>query len=413
MSQSNSLAVAVLKEQAEGERRVALDPASVKRIAAKGFRVLVQQGAGDAAGFLDEQYSEAEIIANEEEILHQADILLWIQAPGVQTLTALKEGALALGLVFPHRNPGIIEALNSRNISCCAMELVPRISRAQGMDVLSSQATVAGYKAVLRAASLSPRLFPMLTTAAGTLRPSNVMIIGAGVAGLQAIATARRLGARVEAYDIRAAAREQVESLGAKMIDTGVDAEAEGGYARELTDEEKQRQADKLAEHLAKSDAVISTASIPGRPAPRIISKQMVEGMSPGSVIVDLSAESGGNCELTEPGSTIRHNGVIVDGPLNLASQAAIHASEMFAKNLLNLLELMVEEDQLNFSPLRGRDGVRFVSSPEELAEALATPDREPAGHADADGFFHLDPDLPRWQRILAGSVSGEGESPV
>ncbi|MCH8228513.1 MAG: NAD(P) transhydrogenase subunit alpha, partial [Proteobacteria bacterium] len=312
MSQSNSLAVAVLKEQAEGERRVALDPASVKRIAAKGFRVLVQQGAGDAAGFLDEQYSEAEIIANEEEILHQADILLWIQAPGVQTLTALKEGALALGLVFPHRNPGIIEALNSRNISCCAMELVPRISRAQGMDVLSSQATVAGYKAVLRAASLSPRLFPMLTTAAGTLRPSSVMIIGAGVAGLQAIATARRLGARVEAYDIRAAAREQVESLGAKMIDTGVDAEAEGGYARELTDEEKQRQADKLAEHLAKSDAVISTASIPGRPAPRIISKQMVEGMSPGSVIVDLSAESGGNCELTKPGSTIRHNGVIV-----------------------------------------------------------------------------------------------------
>ncbi|MCH7505941.1 MAG: NAD(P) transhydrogenase subunit alpha [Proteobacteria bacterium] len=350
MSQSNSLAVAVLKEQAEGERRVALDPASVKRIAAKGFRVLVQQGAGDAAGFLDEQYSEAEIIANEEEILHQADILLWIQAPGVQTLTALKEGALALGLVFPHRNPGIIEALNSRNISCCAMELVPRISRAQGMDVLSSQATVAGYKAVLRAASLSPRLFPMLTTAAGTLRPSNVMIIGAGVAGLQAIATARRLGARVEAYDIRAAAREQVESLGAKMIDTGVDAEAEGGYARELTDEEKQRQADKLAEHLAKSDAVISTASIPGRPAPRIISKQMVEGMSPGSVIVDLSAESGGNCELTEPGSTIRHNGVIVDGPLNLASQAAIHASEMFAKNLLNLLELMVEEDQLKIN---------------------------------------------------------------
>lgn len=350
MSQSKSLAVAVLKEQAEGERRVALDPASVKRIAAKGFRVLVQQGAGDAAGFLDEQYSEAEIIANEEEILHQADILLWIQAPGVQTLTTLKEGALALGLVFPHRNPGIIEALNSRNISCCAMELVPRISRAQGMDVLSSQATVAGYKAVLRAASLSPRLFPMLTTAAGTLRPSSVMIIGAGVAGLQAIATARRLGARVEAYDIRAAAREQVESLGAKMIDTGVDAEAEGGYARELTDEEKQRQADKLAEHLAKSDAVISTASIPGRPAPRIISKQMVEGMSPGSVIVDLSAESGGNCELTEPGSTIRHNGVIVDGPLNLASQAAIHASEMFAKNLLNLLELMVEEDQLKIN---------------------------------------------------------------
>jgi NAD(P) transhydrogenase subunit alpha len=187
----------------------------------------------------------------------------------------------------------------------------------------------------------------MLTTAAGTLRPSSVVVIGAGVAGLQAIATAKRLGGRVEAYDIRAAAREQVESLGAKMIDTGVNAEVQGGYARELTEEEKQQQADKLAEHLAKADSVISTASIPGRPAPKIISREMVEGMKPGSVIVDLSAESGGNCELTKPGETIIHNGVIVDGPLNMASQAPIHASEMYAKNLLNLLETMIKEDQV------------------------------------------------------------------
>jgi len=224
---------------------------------------------------------------------------------------------------------------------------VPRITRAQSMDVLSSQATVAGYRAVLRAATVAPRLFPMLTTAAGTLRPATVVVIGAGVAGLQAIATARRLGARVEAYDIRSAAREQVESLGAKMIDTGVNAEGEGGYARELTADEKAQQAAKLAEHIAKCDVVISTAAIPGRPAPKIITRAMVEAMQPGSVIVDLAAESGGNCELTQPGQTVRIGAVTVDGPLNLASGAAIHASEMYARNLVNLLELMSGEDGL------------------------------------------------------------------
>jgi len=345
-----TLTVAVLTEQAEGERRVALDPANAKKLLARGFRVLVQKGAGQAAGFNDAQYGDAEILDDAEAILGQADVYLWVQAPAAQQLSALREGSLALGMVFPHRNTHVIDALNNRKISCCAMELVPRISRAQSMDVLSSQATVAGYEAVLRAALLSPRLFPMLTTAAGTLRPSTVVVIGAGVAGLQAIATARRLGARVEAYDIRAAAREQVESLGAKMIDTGVNAEGEGGYARELTDEEKQQQADKLAEHLAKCDAVISTASVPGRPAPKIISKSMVEGMNTGAVIVDLSAESGGNCELTEPGKTVHHEGVTIDGPLNLASLASIHASEMYTKNLLNLLELMLEEDQISIN---------------------------------------------------------------
>jgi len=342
-----TLTVAVLKEQAEGERRVALDPVNAGKLAGKGFRILVQRGAGEAAGFTDEQYKGAELLDEPPEILGQADVWLWVQPPAPQVLSGLREGALTMGLVFAHRNPDIIEALNARNASCCAMELVPRISRAQSMDVLSSQATVAGYEAVLRAAMLSPRLFPMLTTAAGTLRPSTVVVIGAGVAGLQAIATARRLGARVEAYDIRAAAREQVESLGAKMIDTGVNAEGEGGYARELTDEERQQQAEKLAEHLAKCDSVISTASVPGRSAPKIISRSMVEGMSPGAVIVDLSAESGGNCELTEPGRTVRHGGVTIDGPLNLASLAAIHASEMYSKNLLNLLELMVQEEKL------------------------------------------------------------------
>lgn len=342
-----SLTVAVLKEQAEGERRVALDPASANKLANKGFQVLIEQGAGDAAGFSDEQYSDCVLLDDAESILTMADIWLWVQAPATGQLAFMPDGGLCMGMVFAHRNPAVIDVLKEHRLTCMAMELVPRISRAQSMDVLSSQATVAGYKAVLRAATLAPRLFPMLTTAAGTLRPATVVIIGAGVAGLQAIATARRLGARVEAYDIRAAAREQVESLGAKMIDTGISAEGEGGYARELTAEEKQQQADKLAEHLAKADAVISTAAIPGKPAPKIITEAMIEGMAPGSVIVDLAAESGGNSVLTEPGATITRNGVIVDGPLDLASGAAIHASEMYARNLLNLLELLVEDEKV------------------------------------------------------------------
>jgi len=342
-----SLTVAVLRETAEGEKRVALDPGSASKLEKRGIRVLVEKDAGKQAGFKNEQYGDAAILDDREALLTMADVVMWVQPPDAATMTHMNSGSIGIGLAFAHRHPELVNALNDQKISCLAMELVPRISRAQSMDVLSSQATVAGYKAVLRAASLAPRLFPMLTTAAGTLRPSNVIVIGAGVAGLQAIATSRRLGARVEAYDIRSAAREQVESLGAKMIDTGVNAEGEGGYARELTDEEKQQQAEKLAEKLARCDVVISTAAIPGRPAPKIITTAMVDNMQSGTVIVDLAAESGGNCELTEPGSTVNHNGVIVDGPLNLASQAAIHASEMYARNLVNLLDLIIDEDTL------------------------------------------------------------------
>jgi len=345
-----TISVAVLAEQAEGERRVALDPVNAGKLADKGAVVLLEKGAGDAAGFQDEQYEKAEIVADRTSILQRADVRLWVQVPDPETIAQMKPGSIGLGLVFAHRNREALGALNAQRISCFAMELVPRITRAQSMDVLSSQATIAGYEAVLRGASLAPRLFPMLTTAAGTLRPAKVVVIGAGVAGLQAIATARRLGARVEAYDIRAAAREQVESLGAKMIDTGVNAEGEGGYARELTEEEKALQAEALAQHLAAADVVISTAAIPGRRAPTIIARSMVEGMKSGAVIVDLAAESGGNCELTEPGATVKHQGVTVDGPLDLASRAPIHASEMYAKNLLNLLELMLGEDGLNIN---------------------------------------------------------------
>lgn len=345
-----SLTIAVLRETADGERRVALDPAAVNKLTEAGHTVRIQSDAGDQAGFNDDAYREqgADIRPSAEDTLDGADVYLWVQPPETARLQQLRAGALGVGLAMVHRHPDLLKALEAGQLHCLAMELVPRITRAQSMDVLSSQATVAGYAAALRAASVSPKLFPMLTTAAGTLRPSAVIVIGAGVAGLQAIATARRLGARVQAYDIRAAAREQVESLGARMIDTGVDAESEGGYARELTAEEKQQQADALAEHLSKADAVISTAAIPGRPAPKIISREMVEGMQAGSLIVDLAAESGGNCELTEPGRTIRHGGVTVDGPLDLASTAATHASQMYARNVLNMLELVIREGELH-----------------------------------------------------------------
>ena len=356
-----SLAVAVLKEQAEGERRIALDPASANKLANKGFQVLIEKGAGDSAGFSDEQYSDCIILDDPEIILTMADIWLWVQVPATEQLANLPDGRLGMGLVYAHRNPAVIDTLKQHRLTCMAMELVPQSIRSQPMDVLSSQATVAGYKAVLRAATLAPRLFPMLTTAAGVLKPARVIIIGADVAGLQAIATARRLGARVEVYVTDADAQEQVESLGAKIIDmaqaslsTGprshllrVSAEDEDGNTHELTEEDKQQHTDKLAEHLAKADVVISTVTIPVGPAPKIITETMVEGMNPGSVIIDLAAESGGNCVLTNPGTTVVRNGVLVDGPLDLASEAAIHASEMYAHNLLSLLELLVEGENL------------------------------------------------------------------
>lgn len=352
-----SLAVAVLKERIEGERRVALDPVSANKLVGMGFQVLVENGAGEAAGFSDAQYSDCTLLDDAEIILTMADIWLWVQVPATEQLANLPDGRLCMGLVFAHRNPAVIDTLNKHRHTCMAMELVPAMNRTRSMDALSSQATIAGYQAALRAATLAPRLFPMLTTASGTLRPATVIVIGTGVAGLQAIATARRLGARVEAWDTRCAAREEVESLGAIMIDSGISAtgedegedvskgKGEDGGVRELTEEQDQQPADKLAEHLANADVVIATTDIPGRPAPKIITEAMVESMNPGSVIIDVVADSGGNCALTEPGTTIVHHGVLIDGPLDLASGAAIHASELYAHNLLDLLELLVEDD--------------------------------------------------------------------
>lgn len=340
-----TLKIGIVKESASGERRVALDPPTAAKLVQAGHKVIVETGAGTESGHPDESWADCEMVSDAGSVAEQADVVLCVRRPPANILKAAGKGTVVIGQLAPYQAFDELKDAAGHGLSLIAMELVPRITRAQAMDVLSSQATIAGYKAVIIAADIAPRLFPMLTTAAGTLRPAKAVVIGAGVAGLQAIATAKRLGAQVEAYDIRAAAREQVESLGAKMIDTGVDAETEGGYARELTEEERAQQAEALARHLAKADVVISTAAIPGRPAPKIITQAMVDDMKPGSVIVDLAAESGGNCELTKPGETVNYKGVLINGPTNLPSKAPLHASEMYAKNVYNLLALLIDEE--------------------------------------------------------------------
>lgn len=338
--------VAILKETASGERRLALVPAFVGKYAALGARVVVERGAGDAAGLPDDGFEDCEF-ADGDAALAAADLVLCVQPPPPERVAKLKPGAILVGFLAPHRAADTVAALQAAKVTAFTMERVPRISRAQAMDGLSSQAAAAGYAAVLIGANLLPRFLPMLTTAAGTIRPAKVLVIGAGVAGLQAIATARRLGAVVEAYDVRAAAREQVQSLGARFVDIPIQAEGEGGYARELTDEERAEQKRILAEHVAAADLVVCTAAIPGRPAPRIVDAGMVRAMRPGSVIVDLAAESGGNCELTEPGADTTHGGVLVSGPLNLPSRLAAHASEMYARNLLNFVTPLFKDGAL------------------------------------------------------------------
>src|SRR5690606_20641287 len=345
-----TIKIGVPKETLEGERRVAVVPSILKQLGKLGVEVLLEQGAGVDSGFADGDYEDATLVDGADALYAQADVVLKVQPPSVEEAAKLKEGSLLIGFLAPHQSDELIKVLQQRRVTALAMELVPRISRAQSIDALSSQANIAGYKAVLMAANLSPRLFPMLTTAAGTIRPAKVVVIGAGVAGLQAIATARRLGAIVEAYDVRAATKEQCESLGAKFIETGVKAEGAGGYARELTEEEKAQQAKILADHIAQADAVITTAAIPGPPAPKIIDKATVERMKRGSVIIDLAAETGGNCELTQPGELIDHNGVIVYGPRNVPSSVAVHASEMYSRNLYNLLTLLIKDGELNLN---------------------------------------------------------------
>ncbi len=341
-----SIRLTVVAETRPGEQRVALVPDVITRMVRQGFEVQVASGAGQGAYFADAAFVEAgaQVVNEKDGIYQDSQIILHVQAPSPDQIARYPEKAIVIGLLQPHANPDVVTALQSRGMTSFSMELLPRISRAQSMDVLSSQATVAGYQAVLLGAEYSPRFFPMLTTAAGTIRPAKVLVLGAGVAGLQAIATARRLGALVDAYDVRAAAAEQVESLGAKFLKSDVTAEAEGGYARELTNEEKQKQQDMLAEAITAADVVITTAQIPGRPAPRMITAGMVAKMKPGAVIVDLAAESGGNCELTKAGENIRSGDVLICGPADIVSEMAIHASDMYARNLQKFLDLMKDE---------------------------------------------------------------------
>lgn len=344
--------IAVPKETADGEKRVALVPSVVEKFVKLGAEVTIQKGAGNHVLISDAAYKEAgaKIGTSAAKLYKESDLILRIQAPAAKDIANIGEGQVLASLVYPQRNPDLVKKLRDGKVSAFAMELVPRITRAQSMDVLSSQASVTGYHAALIAARRLARFMPMLTTAAGTIRPAKVLVIGAGVAGLQAIATSRRLGAMVEAYDVRTASKEQVESLGAKFVMSDIKADASGGYARELTEDEKQAQADMLAKHVAKSDAIICTASLPGRPSPKIITKAMVEGMKPGAVLVDLAAEGGGNCELTEPGKDVRIGDVTICGPLNMASMGAEHASEMFAKNFLNFFEPFMKEGEFDLN---------------------------------------------------------------
>jgi NAD(P) transhydrogenase subunit alpha len=363
--------VLVLKESAEGERRVAATPETVKKLTAAGARVHVESGAGLAAGFPDQAYIDAGAWIAAADAPSLAELVLCVQAPAPAVIAQLRRQAALVGMLQPQADETRAQALREREILAFPLERLPRTTRAQAMDVLSSQASMAGYKAVLIAAQLAPRFFPMLTTAAGTIRPSKVLIVGAGVAGLQAVATARRLGAQVEGFDVRPETREQIESLGGKFLDLGVSAAGEGGYARQLTDEERAEQQRRLAEHLKGIDVIVCTAAVPGRPAPKIVSAAMVEGMKPGSVIVDLAAETGGNCEATRPGETFEHGGVTVAGPLNLASMGAVHASEMYARNVLNFVSLFLKGGALQFD------------WGDELLARTVWPER-PAGNASA-----------------------------
>jgi NAD(P) transhydrogenase subunit alpha len=337
----------VPKESKSGETRVAATPETVKGLAKAGLTVLVERGAGVPASFTDAMYEAAGAKLCGPEAWGSADIVAKVANPNANEIGTLPKGAILISFMSPAANLPLVGMLRERGVSTLAMELVPRITRAQAMDALSSQATVAGYKAVLLGASHLAKMCPLLMTAAGTVPPAKAVVFGAGVAGLQAIATAKRLGCTVEATDVRMAAREQVLSLGAKFIDVpGMgDMEGSGGYAKEQTAEFLEKQRQEVAKRVADADLVITTAQIPGRPAPKLVSRAMVESMKPGAVVVDLAVESGGNCELSKLGEVVLHNGVKIVGVPNLPATVPFHASELYAKNILNLVKLFVQKD--------------------------------------------------------------------
>ncbi|AHJ29411.1 NAD(P) transhydrogenase alpha subunit [Nodularia spumigena CCY9414] len=356
LSPGDFMKIAVAKEIEVCERRVALNPDTVARLIKQGLEVSVEAGAGERSYFSDSAYEAAgaTIISDTAKLWGEADILLKVSPPqerenGGSEVELLKEGAVLISFLNPLGNPAVAQELANRQVTAFSMEMIPRTTRAQSMDALSSQASLAGYKAVLIAAAALPKYFPMLTTAAGTIAPAKVFIMGAGVAGLQAIATARRLGAVVEAFDIRPAVKEEVQSLGAKFVEVKLEEEttAAGGYAKEISEASKQRTQEVVAEHVKNADVVITTAQVPGRKAPRLVTEEMVAQMKPGSVIVDLAADQGGNCACTEAGKDIVWNGVTIIGPINLPSSMPIHASQLYSKNLTSLVQLLVKDKAL------------------------------------------------------------------
>ena len=345
--QEKGIVIAVPKEPAPHEQRVAIVPEVVQKLVKSGYEVRIEHDAGAAAYYPDDLFiaAGAKIAQGRADLFNGARIVLRVQPPTASEVDQLGEGTIVIGFMNAAGNPETVARMRDRKITAFALELVPRITRAQGMDALSSQATAGGYAAAVLGAAHCPKFLPMLTTAAGTIRPATVLILGAGVAGLMAIATAKRLGAVVEAYDVRRAAGEQVRSLGAKFLELEINAEGAGGYARELTAEEKVKEQEMVSAAVAKADIVITTAAIPGRKAPVLITKETVSKMRPGAVIVDLAAETGGNCELTQAGKTVNVNGVMIIGPQNLPGKVAYHASQMYAKNLQSFLALLFNKD--------------------------------------------------------------------
>jgi NAD(P) transhydrogenase subunit alpha len=335
--------IGVPKETVAGERRVALVPDVVRKLTSKGLDVLVEPGAGVQALIPDDAYAEAGATLTPD--VWGADVVVKVSPPSSEEIGRLRRDGVYVGFLAPRTQPETIEALKAAGVTAFAMEAIPRISRAQSMDALSSQSNVAGYKAALLGAEHATRFYPMLMTAAGTIPPAKVLVLGGGVAGLQALATARRLGAQTTGYDVRPEVAEQVQSLGAKWLDIGIDASGEGGYARELTEEEKTQQQQAMTDAIKGFDVVITTALVPGRPAPRLVTAEAVEGMKPGSVIVDLAGESGGNCELTEPGEVVVKHDVTIVSPLNLPATMPEHASQLYARNVQALLELFLDEE--------------------------------------------------------------------
>ena len=345
-----AIKIAVINEFINDETRVAVVPEIAQKIASNNVSFVIEKNAGAASGFLDSDYPEnaCKFVKSSSDALNDADVIFKVNPPTSDDISSMKRGAIAISYMNPFQNDALIKSMASSGIDAFSVELIPRISRAQSMDALSSQASIAGYKAVILAANHANKFFPMLTTAAGTVRPAQTLIIGAGVAGLQAIATAKRLGSRVIAFDVRGSTKEQIESLGAQFLDTGITAEGEGGYARELTTEELDTQKKALSKAIGQSDIVITTAAVPGKPAPKLIDKKTVETMAPGSVIIDLGAISGGNCELTVPDNVLDHGGVMILGPTNLPSTMPKHASELYSRNLQNFLSPALTEEGLN-----------------------------------------------------------------